>query len=61
MREIGSPSQLVIFLYAAGVLAVILFLNSFGFSSNAIIAVASFLAIAGASMMLWYFLRANSN
>jgi hypothetical protein len=61
MREIGSPSQLVIFLYAAGVLAVIFFLDFFGFSSNAIIAVSSSLTIAGATMMLWHFLRANSN
>jgi hypothetical protein len=61
MREIGSPSRLIIFLYAAGIFAVILFLDAFGFSGNAIIAVACFLAVAGASMMLWHFLRANSN
>jgi hypothetical protein len=61
MREIGSPSRLIIFLYAAGILAVVFLLNIFGFSSNTIIAVACFLAIAGASMLLWHFLRANSN
>jgi hypothetical protein len=60
MREIGSPSRLIIFLYAAGIFAVTFFLNAFGFSSNAIIAVACFLAVAGASMMLWHFLRANT-
>lgn len=61
MREIGSPSRLTIFLYAATILAVIIVLSNFGFSSNASIAVAGCLTIAGVSMMLWHFLRANSH
>ena len=61
MREIGSPLRITIFLYAAGILAAVFVLDTLGFSSNAILGVACLLAIAGVSIMVWHFLRANSH
>jgi hypothetical protein len=61
MREIGSFYQVIDYWFTAAILALILALDYFDFSSNEIIAIASLLTITGFAIMLKRFLSVNSN
>jgi hypothetical protein len=56
MLRTFSPYRVLVFLYAVTTLAVVFFLSLYGFSTNAIIAVAAAFALIGGGLLVRHFL-----